>query len=803
MKLYSLFIAGTTLAWLATGSRQKGILDDILESRGLLRGKTSSMDSGDLPSEADKDQQSQSRNEGDDPPPDGYPRGSKVTIGGLRSAVALNGQTAIVHGFDTQKDRYLVELPDGSPKEIKGEHLSLFGLDPHVSSKPAPFQPGIVPAGGIPVGTVVAIFGLKSAVELNGQQVVVKGYDEKKQRYVVQTASGSPKEVKGSHLREVSDQAMQPQVQQQHVPVAAEESRRFPEPMPVPRVALKGDLPGPVEKSDSDGMPALPEGAQVTIVGLHAAHQLNGKTAVVHDVDVKTGRYLVELPDGSAKSIKRANLLLPSEIARVEALKNAAKSEVGQGQPLGPNHWASGAQVLISGLVSAKALNGQIGSVRAFDDNMQRYLVVMPGGGPPKKIKPQNLQLVTSSSAAVSASPQVQQSGQVKVAQPQAPQPQAQPGAPQPPAQPRMPANQMASKSAMPSLAAPPGSPSQLPPGSHVLVSGLVSSPQLNGQTAVIKEFDEKTGRYIVEFPSGGKPKKIKVSHLKVIDTPKMSLGSKSAVVTRPHEAEKQALPKVAVCNAYPDRAPLSVFLLSGDGEDYMQLFGGLPYQGCSDVDLPDGASNATLEFVIDKFQVGRQSLKGTQALKNPSTSLVLVVYRKGPNTLKAAVLANTVTPRDDLYTLLMFNAYRGTDLFELRANRGGIVQELKLNKAYRLNKEQHLALTLTNGFHDLNLAFQPKKGRVYAAVCTGVAEGLKGEPRNLGFVLHELGDWTASEEMSDDAQKQVSTPAPVAALQEEEPQDNAEDLQPKKSVAAALVGQVFASFLGVIFLQL
>jgi len=319
-----------------------------------------------------------------------------------------------------------------------------------------------------------------------------------------------------------------------------------------------------------------------------------------------------------------------------------------------------------------------------------------------------------------------------------------------------------------------------------------------------VHTFDEKTGRYIVEFPSGGKPKKIKASHLKVVDTPKMSLGSKAALV-KPNQAVAQPKPqkRVSICNAYPDNGALTVFLLSPDGDNYMMLFTGLPYQQCNDVDLPDGANNATLEFTIDKFQVARQSLKGAKALKDPAASLVLVVYRKGPNTLKAAVLANTVTPRNDLYTLLMFNAYRGTDLFEMRANRGGIVQELKLNKAYRLNKEQHLAMTLTNGFHDLNIAFEPKKGRVYMAVCTGVAEGLKGQPRNLGFVLHEVGDWTASEEMSDDAkEKEVNTPPPVAALQEEEPQDSTVDVQAEKSAGTALVGQVFGPLLGLIVFQ-
>jgi hypothetical protein len=797
MKLYILLVARVALATRTAASRQKGILDDILESRGLLRGSGASMDS----SEGGSDHPAQAHNEGDDPPSGGFARGSKVTINGLH-AVALNGQTATVHGYDYRKDRYLVELHDGTPKEIKGEHLSLVGIQQQAASN---FQPGIVPTGGIAVGTVATIFGLKSAVELNGQQVVVKGYDDKKQRYVVQARDGSPKEVKASHLHIDSDPGMSSQVQQPQAPAIAEASKNFREPMPVvPQIA---PMPGPMEKTGSDSMPALKEGAQVTIVGMHAAKQLNGQTAVVHDVDVKSGRYMVELPDGSAKAIKRQNLLLPSELARVEALKNVATSPDANNRPLGPNGWTAGTQVLISGLKSAQQLNGQVGSVRAFDAQMQRYIVVLAGGGPPKKIKSQNLHLAASGKDVESAASHAQKLDEKKVEQPQVPQPAAQNEAPQSQTHPSAPSGQLPSQSSVPAAKPPIASSSQLVPGSHVLVSGLVSNPQLNGQVAVVHGFDGKTGRYIVEFSSVSKPKKIKESHLKLVDTPKMSLGSKSVTVTKPSQGVTQTsqskLPRASVCNAYADHASMSVFLVSADGDSYMQLFGGLPYQGCTDVDLPDGANNATLEFVIDKFQVARQSLKGAKALKNPSTSLVLVVYRKSPNTLKAAVLANTVSPRDDLYTLLMFNAYRGTDLFEMRANRGGIVQELKLNKAYRLNKEQHLALTLTNGFHDLNLAFQPKKGRVYAAVCTGVAEGLKGEPRNLGIVVHELGDWTASEEMSDDAkEKEVNTPPPIAAIQEEEPQDTAEDSKPKKSGATNLVGQGFALWLGVVLLQ-
>ena len=33
-------------------------------------------------------------------------------------------------------------------------------------------------------------------------------------------------------------------------------------------------------------------------------------------------------------------------------------------------------------------------------------------------------------------------------------------------------------------------------------------------------------------------------------------------------------------------------------------------------------------------------------------------------------------------------------------------------------------------------------------SLSTGVDEGLRGEPRNVGLVAHEIGTWTSSEEM-------------------------------------------------------
>merc|ERR1719487_2517099 len=76
-------------------------------------------------------------------------------------------------------------------------------------------------------------------------------------------------------------------------------------------------------------------------------------------------------------------------------------------------------------------------------------------------------------------------------------------------------------------------------------------------------------------------------------------------------------------------------------------------------------------------------------------------------------------------------------------------MDQMKWNKEYRLNKEEQLDLTLTDGFGKLNMGFDPQNGKVYCAIATGIDAGLKGEPRNLGLVVHELGAFTAAEEMS------------------------------------------------------
>merc|ERR1719272_500543 len=57
--------------------------------------------------------------------PSGWSEGTKVILHGLKSATASpwNGLVAVVHCFDASSQRYVVALPDGTPRMIKDRNL--------------------------------------------------------------------------------------------------------------------------------------------------------------------------------------------------------------------------------------------------------------------------------------------------------------------------------------------------------------------------------------------------------------------------------------------------------------------------------------------------------------------------------------------------------------------------------------------------------------------------------------------------------------------------------------------------------
>lgn len=254
-----------------------------------------------------------------------------------------------------------------------------------------------------------------------------------------------------------------------------------------------------------------------------------------------------------------------------------------------------------------------------------------------------------------------------------------------------------------------------------------------------MRSFNSTTQRYVVQVPDGSF-KSIKAEHLSPV--------TGSAAVS-PAGAGAPPAPRLTVCNAYPAHALLQVFAIpenvSGK-HHYTNLVHDLEYQSCAPFrDLP--YKQGTLAFVVGRLQVAHMPINATHV--DERRGLEITVFRSNVNSLKAQLRKSMVQLQDThAYYLHVVNAYVGARLLELHIQRGKIGQKISLDKAYRLTKEQDVSLTLTDGFQRLQVGFQPRRGRNYFVVMTGVDAGLRGEPRNVGIIASEIGVWKSSEEM-------------------------------------------------------
>lgn len=481
-------------------------------------------------------------------------------------------------------------------------------------------------------------------------------------------------------------------------------------------------IAGLTKKDDGDGI--LQHGAKVRIEGLMHSPELNGLVGTVRTFDYGTERYVVELPGRQPRRLRMVNLEplsenghpldgddgshsgqhAPASICQ-QAYDPNQKSAQGQG-PLG---FAPGTNVTLRNLTSAAAikqhLNGQEGVVHCFDEKSQRYVVAL-ADGKPRKIKPQNL----------------------GPAQP-APICQAE-------------------------LAGGPvdNGPRNLAPGTNVTLQNLTSAAaqkaHLNGMAAVVHCFDKTSGRYVVAL-SNGTPRKIRPENLAL----KKNGSSQAALVTASRQQSVIVAappePHLSLCNAYASHAPMQVFAVKGGGgkKRYMQVARNLAYQDCADVkNFP--YADGSLSFVIGRYTVGRY-LNVSAARLGTTHGLELTVYRNSVNSLKASVHENLVQLSDlKAYHLNVVDAYAGAKKLELHVQRGTFVQKLPLNSTFRLSREEQLVFTLTDGKQRLHMSLQPRRSRTYTVMLTGADMGLRGEPRNVGLVAHEVGAWTSSEEM-------------------------------------------------------
>jgi hypothetical protein len=164
----------------------------------------------------------------------------------------------------------------------------------------------------LPVGAEVVLRGLKAKPELNGTTGKVEGFNAESGRYTVELPDGSQYNLKPANLTEVEEEEVE---------------------------------------TEEDSL----VGKEVVLRGIKAKPELNGTTGTVESFIAESGRYLVELPDGSRFNFKPANL---------------AVAEATPGSLVGKD-------VVLHGLKSKPELNGDIGKAISFSEVSGRYVVEM------------------------------------------------------------------------------------------------------------------------------------------------------------------------------------------------------------------------------------------------------------------------------------------------------------------------------------------------------------------------------------------------------------------------------------------
>lgn len=126
--------------------------------------------------------------------------GDRVRIAGLRSRADLNGQSGEIVEFVVADGRWRVWMDDGTGKSLKPEHLEIVEVATRAEPAPgdnndrqAPFVgPPAIDAEIMP-GARVRVRGLAVRSDLNGQEGVVRGFDEAAGRWVVEVDDGTCK----------------------------------------------------------------------------------------------------------------------------------------------------------------------------------------------------------------------------------------------------------------------------------------------------------------------------------------------------------------------------------------------------------------------------------------------------------------------------------------------------------------------------------------------------------------------------------------------------------------------------------
>ncbi|CAE7785619.1 unnamed protein product [Symbiodinium sp. CCMP2592] len=117
-------------------------------------------------------------------------KGRHVVVNGLVHSVELNGQEAVVEGYDAASARYVLRLASGAYRKVKQEHVTASSY----SNSGQKGSPCTMEAGaGFAAGSQVRLHDLHSpgAAELNSELGLVRCFSAATGRYTVELSDGA------------------------------------------------------------------------------------------------------------------------------------------------------------------------------------------------------------------------------------------------------------------------------------------------------------------------------------------------------------------------------------------------------------------------------------------------------------------------------------------------------------------------------------------------------------------------------------------------------------------------------------
>jgi len=257
-------------------------------------------------------------------------------------------------------------MDDGSKLSLRPLQLETIGA-PNGSDDRSPC---------LRTGARVVIHSLVSRSELNDRLGTLHEFDELEGRWKVLLDDDTA--VAGLSLRPANIKlAPSPEVAAPPYSVAAPAASS----QPVHQVPVVTEMQG----SHTAVAGVIEPGMRVRVAGLASRADLNGKQGTVSDFDSELGRWKVKLDDDSGLSLLPKNLEI---LHGDDSLQECEAAPVGNLVDLVPD-----ARVRICGLVARGDLNGQEGSLVDFDENDERWRIIMDDGSG-KLMRPQNLERI-------------------------------------------------------------------------------------------------------------------------------------------------------------------------------------------------------------------------------------------------------------------------------------------------------------------------------------------------------------------------------------------------------------------------